>query len=288
MTAEEDGKDVEVQIMVSDKDKQKIQARHAADALPGQSRTYEEISIAEEVRQRLEDKHIQQTQNELNHYRHMIDKLLGSDEENKSAKPRGGELVEIDGDSNPWTSSTASAQNEEAASTAQAHAERNIDQTANYDDEDESSSYEEQYENDFHEILEEVVRHQADLEEDRDDDMDLNESDTTMQSSFIYEERKGVTPSETTQAPNESQTDSVTKKRVANNPTSTDELQNLVDGGTTPDEDDEAGDFDSGRDQSTEERIWQQVIDRHGRQDFNIVYAITDKYVSTISNPIKK
>ena len=73
----------------------------------------------------------------------MIDKLLGSDEENKSAKPRGGELVEIDGYSNPWTSSTASAQNEEAASTAQAHAERNIDQTANYDDEDESSSYEE-------------------------------------------------------------------------------------------------------------------------------------------------
>ena len=217
----------------------------------------------------------------------MIDKLLGSDEEiNSTKKHRGGELVEIGDEeaSNPWTDSTATAQNdEEAVSTYQARAEQNIDQTGNDYEDEESSSYEEQYENDFHEILEEVVRHQADLEEDRDDDMDLNESDTTMQSSFV-EEKKGAASSETTQDPNESQTNQVTKKRVANNQTTTasaGELQNLVDGGVTPgEEEDHTGEFDGGRDTSNEERIWQQVIDRHGRQDFNTVYTITNKYVS--------
>ena len=87
----------------------------------------------------------------------MIDKMLGSDEEIRSStkKHRGGELVELDGDIDPRTNS---AVNEEAKNTAQARADGNIAQTANDEDED-SSDYEEEYENDFHEILEEVVRH---------------------------------------------------------------------------------------------------------------------------------
>lgn len=200
----------------------------------------------------------------------MIDKLLGSDEEIKSSstKPRGGELVELDGESEPCNSSNTT----EAASTAGAQAVANIDQTADdYDEEDDgSTSYdEEEYENDFHEILEEVVRHQADLEEDRDDDPDLNESDTSL-PSFTEEAKGGNRPkgaasnSETTQDPNMSHTDSVTKKRVVDNPATTasaGELQNLVDGVWTPagDEEtpDEVGEMDGGRESSTEERIWQ-------------------------------
>ena len=86
----------------------------------------------------------------------MIDKLLGSDEEIQGQNPRrhrGGELVEIE----DFTGSNATG----ATSTAGAQAAGNIAQTASENDQDDdgSSSYEEEYENDFHEILEEVVRH---------------------------------------------------------------------------------------------------------------------------------
>ena len=47
----------EVEILVSDKDRQRIAGR-AADRLPDRSQTAEEIAIAEQVRQRLEDRHI--------------------------------------------------------------------------------------------------------------------------------------------------------------------------------------------------------------------------------------
>ena len=124
-------------------------------------------------------------------------------------------MVEIDAFN---SSSTAT----DATNTAGAQAAGHIAQTASdTGQDDDESSYGEEYENDFHEILEEVVRHQADLEEDRDDDPDLNESDSIL-PNFSEEESKGNgngrgtgANSETTQEPHESATDSVTKKRVA-------------------------------------------------------------------------
>lgn len=48
------------EVLVSEKDRQRIEGRHqsAADRLPDRSQTSEEIAIAEQVRQRLEDRHI--------------------------------------------------------------------------------------------------------------------------------------------------------------------------------------------------------------------------------------
>ena len=118
----------------------------------------------------------------------MIDKLIGTDEEikndQKRGKPRGGELVEIDAFN---SSSTATDATNTAGAQAAGHIAQTASETGGDDDE---SSYGEEYENDFHEILEEVVRHQADLEEDRDDDFDLNESDSIL-PNLSEEETKG-------------------------------------------------------------------------------------------------
>lgn len=102
----------------------------------------------------------------------MIDKMLGSDEElRETAKnQRGAEVVTLDTEADPT---------EVGSNTVNASAARNVEQTAGDEEGDESDLYDEEddYIDDFHEILEEVVRHQADMEEDRDDDPDLNESD---------------------------------------------------------------------------------------------------------------
>ena len=80
---------------------------------------------------------------------------------------------------------------------------------------DGTSSDEEVYVDDFHEILEEIVLEMADYEEDRDEDPDLNGSDATLTNiNFNEEEQKnGGSTADTTQEPNSSQTDSVTKRR---------------------------------------------------------------------------
>ena len=76
----------------------------------------------------------------------MMDKVLGSDETLRAkGHHKGGELVELDGEED--TSA--------AGDTAPAKNASKIGQTA-YGSEDGSS---EEYENDFHEMLEEVMRH---------------------------------------------------------------------------------------------------------------------------------
>ena len=116
----------------------------------------------------------------------MIDKMLGSDEELRAKRKQwGGELVSGDADSDPSTA--------EAGSTVPASLGGHIEQSATDGNEGESSSYEEDYTDDFHEILEDVIRVQADLEEDRDDDPDLNESDAVV-PQIRDEESKGEDP----------------------------------------------------------------------------------------------
>ena len=170
----------------------------------------------------------------------MIDKLIGTDEEikndQKRGKPRGGELVEIDAFN---SGSTATDATNTAGAQAAGHIAQTASETGGDDDE---SSYGEEYENDFHEILEEVVRHQADLEEDRDDDPDLNESDSIL-PNLSEEESKGDgngrragASSETTQEPHESATDSVTKKRVAATSANSGQIPETASGGDAGDE----------------------------------------------------
>ena len=48
------------------------------------------------------------------------------------------------------------------------------------------------------------MRHQADLEEDRDDDPDLNESDSVLPSLSSEESKISASTNETTQDPNDS------------------------------------------------------------------------------------
>ena len=89
----------------------------------------------------------EQTRAEFNHYKHMMDKVLGTDEELRNeGKHRGGEMVIIDAEG-------------AAGNTATAMASGKIGQTVDEGDEQGSSDYDdEQYEEDFHGILEEVVR----------------------------------------------------------------------------------------------------------------------------------
>ena len=143
----------------------------------------------------------------------MIDKMLGSDEElRETAKNhRGGEVVTLDTEADPT---------EVGGNTVNASAARNIEQTTGDEEGDDSSCYDEEddYIDDFHEILEEVVRHQADMEEDRDDDLDLNESDVSV-PSIAEEESKSSVADEPRENPHDSKTESVSKKRSIN-PTS--------------------------------------------------------------------
>ena len=113
----------------------------------------------------------------------------------------------------------------------------------------------------------------ADYEEDRDEDPDLNGSDATLTNiNFNEEEQKnGGSTADTTQEPNSSQTDSVTKRRSpATNAAAASETQEA-------EQPESVATSGSARDQGTEEKIWQQVIDRHGREEFNLVYEIMNR-----------
>ena len=148
------------------KDRQQIQQDRQAYESSKYNEEAEEVQIlvSDKDREKLEARHIDQTQAELEHYRHMIDKMLGTDEElREETKHRGGEVVQLDANVDP---------SEGNGDTRGAQAAGNIDQTAN-DEGSGSSSYEEDYADDFHEMLEEVVMDLADLEEDRDDDPEL-------------------------------------------------------------------------------------------------------------------
>ena len=194
-----------------------------------------EVLVSDKDRSRLEKRNIAQTRAEFQHYRHMMEKVLGTDEELVArAKRRGGEIVEISSEADP-----SKFTGERATATAQ-------DNLPADDQDGDSSSYEsDQYQDDFHEILEEVVRQQADLEEDRDDNPDLNETDV-LEGGPIEESKTRTSSQET------------------------------ADTGSA---------FVSSRDTGTEELIWQQIIDRHGRDHFELIYSITDKYVSRICPP---
>ena len=134
----------------------------------------------------------------------MMDKVLGSDETLRArANHIGGELVDLEADS------------EDAGSTAKAaDASVRIGKAPCDDEDGERTSSEEEYENDFHEMLEEVIRHQADMQEDRDDDDELNDTDAYGSGLKGYAEEIKAELEET-KAPNISQPDSVTMKRIA-------------------------------------------------------------------------
>ena len=88
----------------------------------------------------------------------------------------------------------------DAGNTAAAQANGNIGQT-DVTDGNGTSSDEEVYVDDFHEILEEIVLEMADYEEDRDDDqIEQNESDATLTNMNFNEEEQKTADS--TQEPN--------------------------------------------------------------------------------------
>ena len=94
-------------------------------------------------------------------------------------------------------------------------------------------------------MLAEVMRHQADMEEDRDDDGDLEESDASVAR---------IDDSIQTQE----------KSRVSEIETPEPEVTGI-------------------RDTASEEYLWQMMIDKHGRQHFELIYEITEKCVSTLT-----
>ncbi len=56
-----------------------------------------EIFVSDKDKSRLEKRHIDQTRAELDHYKHLIDKALGSDETLRDkGRHKGGEIVEIE------------------------------------------------------------------------------------------------------------------------------------------------------------------------------------------------
>ena len=57
-----------------------------------------EILVSERDREKLEQRHSKQAKAELDHYMHMMDKVLGSDETLRAkGHHKGGVLVELDG-----------------------------------------------------------------------------------------------------------------------------------------------------------------------------------------------
>lgn len=88
-------------------------------------------------------------------------------------------------------------------------------------------------------MLAEVMRHQADMEEDRDDDGDLEESDASVAR---------IDDSIKTQE----------KSRVSEIETPEPEVTGI-------------------RDTASEEYLWQMMIDKHGRQHFELIYEIIEK-----------
>ena len=125
------------------------------------------------------------------------------------------------------------------------------------------------------------MRHQADLEEDREDDDDLNETDAfgTALKGYAEEIKAEL---EETKAPNISVPDSVTQKRVAiATPSFASPKAAQISGApeVPPTQEEESTNAESsGRDMDAEEQIWQKIIEKHGRDEYNLVYQITDKY----------
>lgn len=89
---------------------------------------------------RLESRHIEQTRAEFDHYKHMMDKVLGRDEEFRAqGKHKGGELVQLDGNSNHGSSS----------GTTTAEAAKNIVQSVADEGNSDDAPYEDEYEYDY-------------------------------------------------------------------------------------------------------------------------------------------
>ena len=66
--------------------------------------------VSDKDRNRLENRHIDQTRAELDHYKHLIDKALGSDETLRDrGRHRGGEIVELETDVKSSTGNTTEA-----------------------------------------------------------------------------------------------------------------------------------------------------------------------------------
>ena len=117
----------------------------------------------------------------------MIDKVLTSDEEVKAKnKRRGGELVRLDTAEDPSKGDTGKTQMAQASAAIAQTADEEDDDDHEYDDD----NFEDDllYEQDM--LQQEMVRHAADLEEDRDDDPELCENDTadTTQEEEIKDE----------------------------------------------------------------------------------------------------
>ena len=219
---------------------------------------------------------------QFDHYKQMMDRVLGSDSELKSkGRHRGGELVNLDDDVSGAAStdmgSSARDASEEAAGTAPAQAFANIQQRIDDTDGDGESDSEE-YADDFHSMLEDVVRHQADLEEDRDDDLQDYDSTVTQDANLDFQLEESKADNNRFAPPNESQPDSVTKKRPSN------AALNQSLGASAADSVDNEGEVPSGsgRDLDGEEKIWNDIIERHGRKNYDTVYQIIDSNVSMI------
>ena len=93
--------------------------------------------------------------------------------------------------------------------------------------------------------MEEIVQEQAENDADRDDDPNFDESESTAYNSVITEESKEP------------------QRKQEQEPELGDSMSQ------------------SKRDAANEEKIWQQVIDRHGRTEFQLIYSIMDKYRAT-------
>ena len=136
----------------------------------------------------------------------MLDKVIGPDEEMKekpkrkaSAKNRsgyqhkGGELVQIDDEFNQPSSPSDLPTNNARTTTEEDEADYAYDEN-DYDDakEGESSYDEEIYQDDFQDLLEEVLKEQAENDQDREDDPAFEESDTAWNTNQQQEESKAA------------------------------------------------------------------------------------------------